>query len=228
MQGIMLLLLYLIAIAFAFLFSWCMSKKIQTHEKSFLIMELPPYRIPTFKNIFQNIKNAVVPFIKTAGKFIFSMSIILWFLASFQIAEGGIQSTDSIETSIISSVGHAIEPIIKPLGYDWKIGVALLSSFAAREVFVSTLATLYRINSDDPQSIIQTIKMQVNAESSLPVFSFATVISLLLFYAFALQCMSTIAAIRRETGTWKYALFSFFIMFCLAYASALVAYQVLK
>lgn len=227
-QGLTLLSLYILATVSALLFSWVMSKRIDTQERSFLIMELPPYRIPSFKNILINVQNAVVPFVKTAGKFIFSISILLWFLAAFQLKNGTIRATDNIESSIIASVGHRIEPVIKPLGYDWQIGVALLSSFAAREVFVSTLATLYHIHSDDTTSIISTIRHQVYPHTSTPVYGLATVVSLLLFYVFALQCMSTIAAIRKETGTWRYAALSFVIMFCLAYGSAFVGYSLLK
>lgn len=227
-QGLTLLSLYLLAIGSAFLFSYILSKRIHTEEKSFLIMELPPYRFPSFKNIILNIKNAVFPFVKTAGKFIFTISIVLWFFASFQIEDSKIKASTNIETSMIASLGHALEPVIKPLGYDWKIGVALLSSFAAREVFVSTLATLYQINSEETGTIIQRIKNQVNPQTLEPIFNLATVVSLLLFYVFALQCMSTLAAIRRETGTWKYALFSFSIMFLLAYSFSFVAFQILK
>lgn len=227
-QGLTLLSLYLLAIGSAFLFSWILSKRIDTNEKSFLIMELPPYRFPSFKNIILNIKNAVLPFIKTAGKFIFTISIILWFLASFQIEKGTLKSSTHIESSLISTLGHAIEPAIKPLGYDWKIGIALLSSFAAREVFVSTLSTLYHINSEETGTIIQLIRSQVNEDTLDSVFNFATVVSLLIFYVFALQCMSTLAAIRRETRTWKYAIFSFVVMFVLAYSGSFTAYQILK
>lgn len=228
-QGITLLALYFIGICFALLLGFVLNRSIESGEKSFLIMELPPYRFPSFKNIYQNIKNAVIPFVLTAGKYIFTISIILWFLASFQNDHSKISETESIEQSILADIGRFIEPAIRPLGYDWKIGVSLLSSFAAREVFVSTLATLYHFDSESAinQGIILKIKNQVHAETGLSVFTFASGVSLLLFYAFALQCFSTLAAIRRETGSWKYAVYSFFLMFSLAYGSAYIAYQFL-
>lgn len=226
-QGLTLLGLYLIGIVFALLFAFILDKRIDTKEKSFLIMELPPYRLPSLKNIASNIRNAVVPFVKTAGKFILSISILLWFLGSYHFDKDGLSKTP-IESSFLSSVGHKIEPVIRPLGYDWKIGVALLSSFAAREVFVSTLATLYHIDASDEESIFENIKKQVYPHTTQRVYTLATGVSLLLFYAFALQCMSTLAAIKKETNSWKYPMLSFGLMFILAYVSAFLAYQGLK
>ena len=226
-QGITLLGLYLIGIIFALLFAFVLDKIIDTKEKSFLIMELPPYRLPSFRNVVTNIKNAVLPFVKTAGKFILSISILLWFLGSFNVREGKIEKV-KIETSILSNVGKTMEPIIRPLGYDWKIGIALLSSFAAREVFVSTLATLYQIDSEDEGTIFEKIKSQKHPETNEPVYTMAAGISLLLFYAFALQCMSTLAAMKKETGSWKYPMISFIVMLALAYGSAWIAYSLLS
>jgi len=223
-QGLSLLGLYILGIVFALLFASILDKFIDTKEKSFLIMELPPYRIPSFRNILTNIKNAVIPFIKTAGKFILSISIVLWLLGSFQWRNGKLEKT-SIENSFLSNVGKSIEPAIQPLGYDWKIGIALLSSFAAREVFVSTLATLYQIDSEDEGTIFEKIKYQKNTITGQPIYTTAVGVSLLLFYAFALQCMSTLAAMKKETNSWKYPMFSFGVMFTLAYLSAFLAYR---
>ena len=226
-QGATLLGLYLLGVIFALLFAWILDKNIQTKEKSFLIMELPPYRLPSFRNVVTNIKNAVIPFVMTAGKFIISISIILWLLGSFHFENRQLERTH-IENSFLSQIGKSIEPAIRPLGYDWKIGIALLSSFAAREVFVSTLATLYQIDSEDEGTIFEKIKNQKNATTQEPIYTTAVGVSLLLFYAFALQCMSTLAAMKKETGSWKYPLFSFVIMFILAYSSAFAAYTIFK
>jgi ferrous iron transport protein B len=226
-QGATLLGLYLLGVIFALLFAWILDKNIQTKEKSFLIMELPPYRLPSFRNVVTNIKNAVIPFVMTAGKFIISISIILWLLGSFHFENRQLERTH-IENSFLSQIGKSIEPAIKPLGYDWKIGIALLSSFAAREVFVSTLATLYQIDSEDEGTIFEKIKNQKNATTLEPIYTTAVGISLLLFYAFALQCMSTLAAMKKETGSWKYPLFSFTVMLGLAYISAFLAFRVFK
>jgi len=226
-QGATLLGLYLLGGIFALLFAWILDKNIQTKEKSFLIMELPPYRLPSFRNVVTNIKNAVIPFVMTAGKFIISISIILWLLGSFHFENRQLERTH-IENSFLSQIGKSIEPAIRPLGYDWKIGIALLSSFAAREVFVSTLATLYQIDSENEGTIFEKIKNQKNARTQEPIYTTAVGVSLLLFYAFALQCMSTLAAMKKETGSWKYPLFSFVIMFILAYSSALAVYTIFK
>ncbi len=226
-QGATLLGLYLLGGIFALLFAWILDKNIQTKEKSFLIMELPPYRLPSFRNVVTNIKNAVIPFVMTAGKFIISISIILWLLGSFHFENRQLERTH-IENSFLSQIGKSIEPAIRPLGYDWKIGIALLSSFAAREVFVSTLATLYQIDSEDEGTIFEKIKNQKNATTLEPIYTTAVGVSLLLFYAFALQCMSTLAAMKKETGSWKYPLFSFFTMLTLAYACAFFSYNLIK
>lgn len=226
-QGLSLLGLYLLGIIFALLFAMILDRAIDTKESSFLIMELPPYRLPSFRNVITNIKNAIIPFVKTAGKFILTISILLWFLGSFRIVNNNIERAN-IETSILSDIGKGIEPAIRPLGYDWKMGIALLSSFAAREVFVSTLATLYQIDAEDEGTIFQKIKNQNHPKTNKPVYTLAVGSSLLLFYAFALQCMSTLAAMRKETGSWKYPILSFAVMFLLAYISAYVVYSVLR
>lgn len=227
-QGLSLLSLYALGVIFAMIFGWILNKNISSNEKSFLIMELPPYRLPSFKNIYINIKNAVVAFVKVAGKFILTISIVLWFLASFGWQNNSFQNA-KIEDSFAASIGKTIEPVIKPLGYDWKIGVALVTSFAAREVFVSTLGTLYNIGEEASEhTMIEKMKSQVYPDTKLPVFTLASGVSLLLFYAFALQCMSTLAAIKKETGTFKWAIISFVLMASLAYSSAFIAFQLLK
>ncbi len=227
-QGLSLLSLYALGVIFAMIFGWILNKNISSNEKSFLIMELPPYRLPSFKNIYINIKNAVVAFVKVAGKFILTISIVLWFLASFGWKNNSFQNA-KIEDSFAASIGKTIEPAIKPLGYDWKIGVALVTSFAAREVFVSTLGTLYNIGEEASEhTMIEKMKSQVYPDTKLPVFTLASGVSLLLFYAFALQCMSTLAAIKKETGTFKWAIISFILMASLAYSSAFIAFQLLK
>jgi ferrous iron transport protein B len=227
-QGLALLSLYFLGIFSAIIFSFVLNKIIKTNETSFLIMEIPPYRWPSMKNIITNIRNAVKSFVKVAGKFILTISIILWFLASFGYQEKTIKNVP-LENSFVAHIGKFIEPAIEPLGYDWQIGVALVTSFAAREVFVSTLGTLYNIGAEpDENTMLQTMKLQINPKTNTPVFTLATGISLLLFYAFALQCMSTLAAIRKETGTYKWAIISFISMSILAYLSALLSYKIIS
>ena len=228
-QGLTLLGLYALGGVSSIIFAYFLNRNLKTNEKSFLIMELPPYRFPSFTNIFNNVKNAVIPFVKTAGKFIFSISILLWFLASYGYQEKQLQRTP-IEHSIAADMGKTIEPVIKPLGYDWKIGVALISSFAAREVVVSTLATLYKIeeNVDNESTLIEKMRSEINPTTQKPVFTLATGLSLMIFYAFAMQCMSTLAAIYKETNDIKWPILSFSIMTTLAYICSFIVFQIFK
>jgi ferrous iron transport protein B len=133
-----------------------------------------------------------------------------------------------LEHSYIGRIGHAIEPAVRPLGYDWKIGIAIVSSFAAREVFVGTLATIYSVGSDDEQTIKSRMAAEINPILGGPLFNFASGVSLLLFYAFAMQCMSTLAIVKKETNSWKWPLWQLVVMSAIAYVVALAAYQFLK
>jgi len=178
-------------------------------------------------------------FVVEAGKIILLFSLILWFLSAFSphdqafIDQKVAQQTEvdsasvALEYSYAGYIGKTIEPIIAPLGYDWKIGIALLSSFAAREIFVGTLATIYSIGSEEEGSVINRLQSEIKPGTNLPRFDIATCLSLLLFYAFALQCMSTVAIVRRETGSWKWPLIQFGAMLLVAYFSALIGYQLL-
>lgn len=185
-----------------------------------------------------------------AGKIILAISIILWVLASYgpgnfnnakeivekEYASQNLSKEDielhvdsyKLEHSYIGSVGHAIEPVVSPLGYDWKIGIAIVSSFAAREVFVGTLATIYNVGSEDEGTIKSRMAAEVNPVTGGPLFNFASGISLLLFYAFAMQCMSTLAIVKKETNSWKWPLWQLVVMTGIAYVLALMAYQFLK
>ena len=180
-----------------------------------------------------------------------AISIILWFLASYgpgedfknaenivktEFASQNLSETDyqqkvashKLEHSFIGIIGHSIEPVISPLGYDWKIGIAIVSSFAAREVFVGTLATIYSVGNNEEETIKNRMAGEVNPILGGPLFNFASGISLLLFYAFAMQCMSTLAIVKKETNTWKWPILQLTIMSTFAYIVALIAFQVLK
>jgi ferrous iron transport protein B len=208
-----------------------------------------------FKNVAINVIEKTKAFVFGAGKIILAISVILWFLASYgptekfdnaeeivkkQMANGSFQTAEKkadfdnqvasfkLENSYIGLMGKSIEPVIKPLGYDWKIGIAVISSFAAREVFVGTLATIYSVGGNAEE---QTIKDKMAAEideNGLKIFNFASGISLLLFYAFAMQCASTIAITKKETNSWRWPLAQFIFMSGLAYLVAFVAFQILK
>ncbi len=252
LQGLAFAGLYVLgilaALVSALVFKWIL----KSEERSFLLMELPPYKFPYFKNIFLSVWEKVKTFILEAGKIILVISVILWALASFgpgnrmqeaeqeanQIAKT--QSLDDqahqdliaskkLEASFAGIMGKFIEPAIEPLGFDWKIGIALLTSFAAREVFVGTMATLYSIGSEEDELRIKDrLEKEVNPQTGEKVFTFATSISLLLFYLFALQCMSTLAVVKRETNSWKWPVIQFFFMSAMAYLASLAAYQLLN
>ncbi|HOZ51210.1 MAG TPA: ferrous iron transport protein B [Chitinophagaceae bacterium] len=229
LQGLVMMGLYLLGFFMALLMAYVLNFFISQKERSIFLMELPVYRMPQWKNIvFTMIQKARV-FVFDAGKIIFIISIILWALSSYgpgQNNDKWIEKT-SLENSYAGMSGKAIEPAIKPLGFDWKIGIALITSFAAREVFVGTMATLYSVDEEDSKTLRQKMETAVFTDGS-KVYTLATGTSLLLFYAFAMQCMSTLAIVKRETGSWKYPILQFIVMGLLAYLSSLLAYQVLS
>jgi len=189
-------------------------------------MEMPPYRIPLAITVFQQLFNRGKLFVLNAGKIIMAISIVLWFLASFPKSEEGIVSIP-IQDSYAGKIGHAIEPLIKPLGFDWKIGVGLITSFAAREVMVSTLATLYNVEEkgENVVGITQALKNDRNPVTGLPIYTPLVALSLMVFYVYAAQCMATFAIVRNETNTWKWPLIMIMYMTGLAYAGSLLVYQ---
>jgi len=251
LQATVLMLLYLIGFLTAILSAYALNKVLKIEKKSFFVVEMPNYKLPSLKNVIFEVLQKTKTFILTAGKIIFAISIILWFLASngpskFKNAnqivaqnnpelnaksESFTKNVDSykLQHSYIGYMGHFIEPVIKPLGYDWKIGIALITSFAAREVFVGTLATIYSVeNSGDTKTIQSRMKSEVNRETGKPRFDFATGMSLLLYYAFAMQCVSTLAVVKRETNSWRWPLLQLFFMTGLAYIVSFITYSVLS
>ncbi len=251
MKGIVLLGLYLIGVVAALLASLVFKWFVNSKQKSFLVMELPLYKMPRWNNLLVTLWEKVRLFVFDAGKIIFSISIVLWVLASFgpgdriaqavaaipkpvneQQVEAYEQevSSASLSNSYIGILGHAIEPAIKPLGYNWQIGIALITSFAAREVFVGSMATIYSVGEDfeEDSSLLDRMKSEKLSGTDQPVYTLASGMSLMLFYAFAMQCMSTLAIVLRETKNWKYPLIQFVYMTSLAYISALIVYQLLK
>lgn len=251
-QGLTLMLLYLLGFASAIIAAYILDRTLKIKSKSYFVVEMPSYKVPLFKNVLITVLEKTKTFLLDAGKIILAISIILWFLASYGPGEpfnnaaeivtletknqeiSEIELEDKIasyklEHSYIGIAGKSIEPIIKPLGYDWKIGIALITSFAAREVFVGTLATIYSVGSAGEEE--ETIKQKMAAEvhpNGEKIFTFASGISLLLFYAFAMQCMATLAIVKRETNSWKWPLIQLFGMTAIAYISALIAFQFLK
>ncbi len=246
-QGLMLLALYLLGVISTLAVAWYFTRRSKIPSNKFWSLELPVYRMPNWRNIWINVYQKTKSFVVEAGKVIFVISILLWLLASFspkgqdfiqaEYTKYTASTEDSsqmnqeafeLEYSYLGYLGKGIEPVIKPLGYDWKIGIALITSFAAREVFVGTISTVYSIGSDEDATIIERLRNEVNLETGEPRYNYATAISLLLFYVFALQCMSTLAIVRKETGHWKYAIWQFIAFFIMAYLFALAAYQLLS
>lgn len=250
LQALTLMFMYLLGFGAAIISAWMLDKVLQIRSKTFFVIEMPNYKLPLFKNVGITVVEKTKSFVLGAGKIILAISIILWVLASygpgdFNNAQAIIQqqnlerpiSQNELETEIAafklehSYIGHAgkfIEPAVKPLGYDWKIGIALISSFAAREVFVGTLATIYSVGNDDVETIKNRMAAETNLQTKKPLFNFASGVSLLLFYAFAMQCMSTLAVVKRETNSWKWPLWQLVIMTAIAYITALGAYQWFK
>ncbi|MCF8713436.1 ferrous iron transport protein B [Joostella atrarenae] len=251
LQGVTLMLLYLIGFGTAVFSALLLNKILKIRNKTFFVVEMPSYKLPLFKNVAITVIEKTKSFIFGAGKIILAISIVLWFLASngpseeFDNAAEIITSETSsqeispeelstkiasykLRHSYIGIAGKAIEPVILPLGYDWKIGIALISSFAAREVFVGTLATIYSVGSDEEETIKNRMAAETNPVTGEPLFNLASGVSLLLFYAFAMQCMSTLAIVKRETNTWKWPVAQLVFMTGFAYVVALIAYQLLK
>jgi ferrous iron transport protein B len=192
-------------------------------------LELPPYRIPMLQSIWWRILDAGKKFLLNAGSIILAMTIVLWFLASYPKAheESSLSSREQVAQSYAGQLGHLIEPVIAPLGFDWKIGVGLISSFAAREVIISTFSTIYNIEAGETGENIRL--RQILRNDRYPdgrlVFTPLVALSLLVFFVYAAQCMSTFAIIRRETSSWRWPLFMLFYMNALAYMAALIVYQ---
>jgi ferrous iron transport protein B len=251
-QGLVMMGLYLIGLVMALLVSYIAKLFIKNTEKSYFILELPTYRSPRWKNVMQTMIEKARIFVFEAGKVIMVISLILWGLSSFgpgnriknltakyenlKLQQGADIShlekefhTAKLENSFAGIIGKSIEPAITPLGYDWKIGIALVTSFAAREVFVGTMATLYSVGEADEKSLLLREKMQAAVKpDGSKVFNLASGLSLMIFYVFAMQCMSTLAIVKRETKTWKWPIIQLIYMTALAYLMSLLVYQLFK
>jgi ferrous iron transport protein B len=249
-QGLTLMGLYLIGFLMAIVSSSILNRLLKSPNKSYFVVEMPNYKLPLLKNVAITVWEKTRTFVVEAGKIILAISILLWFMASYGPGEkfsnaeqivtqqyvneafNGLELENKIasfklENSYIGILGKTIEPMILPLGYDWKIGIALISSFAAREVFVGTLATIYSVEREAEETIKKRMAGEIRNDGSR-MFNLPTGISLMLFYAFAMQCMSTLAIVKKETNSWKWPSIQLFSMTLIAYLSALIAYQILK
>jgi ferrous iron transport protein B len=251
LQGLVMMGLYLLGLVMALVVAYVAKWFIKIKEKSFFILELPAYRSPRWNNVLQTMISKPKIFVRDAGKVIMVISLILWALSSFGPpkkmdaisshyaelkAKPGADTilidkqlaTAKLENSYAGIMGKSIEPAIEPLGYDWKIGIALITSFAAREVFVGTMATLYSVGDEENNlKLKEKMKAAVRPDGK-PVFNLASGVSLMIFYVLAMQCMSTLAVVKRETRSWKWPIIQFVYMTILAYVMSLIAYQILK
>jgi ferrous iron transport protein B len=254
LQALTLMGMYLISIVAAVIVAFVMKLIIKAKERSYFIMELPVYRMPRWSNVLYTMYEKSKTFVFEAGKVIIAISIVLWVLATYgpakrfdsiekkyaqiELQKDSAQistlerdkAAEKLENSYAGILGHSIEPVIRPLGFDWKIGIALITSFAAREAFVGTMATIYSVDNGEGNEGTIRDKMRVakDANTGLPLFTFATGFSLMLFYAFAMQCMSTVAVVYRETKSWKWPVIQLVYMTFMAYVASLIAYQLLK
>ena len=249
LQGVVLMLMYLLGFVSSIIASVVLSKLIKQDSNAVFVIELPSYQIPQIRNLLHTLLTKTKSFVFDAGKIIVAVSIILWVLASFgpgdkfnnaedfvtqsELSEDTSVYQDALaayklEHSFLGYIGKGIEPAIKPLGYDWKIGIGLISSFAAREVFVGTMASIYSVGSkqDHTKSILEKLRQAKNSTTGLPTYTFAVSLSLLIFYAFAMQCASTIAIVKRETNSWKWPIIQTLGMTGIAYLGALITYSI--
>ncbi|MFT4576060.1 MAG: ferrous iron transport protein B [Polaribacter sp.] len=250
LQGFTLLCLYALGFATALVSAFLLHKTLKVKSTSFFVAEMPNYKLPSLKNVVFDVLEKTKAFVLGAGKIILAISVVLWFLASNgpqsykdvekniteNVANKNVLSADiqqkiaaaKLENSYIGIMGKSIEPAIKPLGYDWKIGIALISSFAAREVFVGTLATIYSVESDDEttSTIKERMRAEINPETGKKRFDLPVGMSLLIFYAFAMQCVGTLAVVKRETKSWKWPLIQLFGMGALAYLASFITFTI--
>jgi ferrous iron transport protein B len=252
MQGLALTAMYLFSLVSAVVVAWVMKYVLKARERGYFIMELPVYRMPRWNNVVHSMYDRAKTFVFEAGKVIIAVSVILWVLASYgpgnrfanveqkyrqpqykQATPDSLKrmiASEKLENSYAGSLGHVIEPVIKPLGFDWKIGIALITSFAAREVFVGTMATMYSVNGDAEkmESVQQKMRSARNTQTGEPVFTLAVAMSLMMFYAFAMQCASTVAVVYRETKDWRWPAAQFAYMTVLAYLVSFITYHLLR
>ena len=221
-----MVIMYFLGTVTAMLIALVISRFIDDAGNNSFIMELPPYRIPLARSVFYQLYIRGKLFILNAGRIIMAISIILWFLASFPNQDNKGQSVN-INESYVGKIGHAIEPLIAPLGFDWKIGVGLITSFAAREVVVSTLATLYNVEDtqDGMIGLSEALQNDINPLTGKPRYTPLVALSIMVFFVYAAQCMATFAIVKSETNSWKWPASMIIYMTILAYLGSLVVYQ---
>ena len=209
LQGLTLVVMYFLGTVTALILAKIFSRFIKEKSSSSFVMELPPYRVPITRSVIRQVFIRGKLFLVNAGKIIMAISILLWFLASFPKVDSSLTDVNPIHYSYAGKIGHAMEPVIRPLGFDWKIGIGLLTSFAAREVMVSTMATIYNVEDrgDETVNLREAMRNDVDEKTGVPVYTPLIALALMVFYVFAAQCMATFAIVRQETNSWKWPLF---------------------
>ena len=227
LQGLTLVVMYFLGTATALILAKVFSKFIKEKTSSSFVLELPPYHVPIPRAVLRHVLIRGKLFLINAGKIIMAISIVLWFLASFPKVDQPITDANPIHYSYAGKIGHAIEPVIRPLGFDWKIGIGLLTSFAAREVMVSTMATIYNVEAtgDNIVNLREAMRSDIDVKTGRPSYTPLVALALMVFYVFAAQCMATFAIVRQETNSWKWPLFMIVYLTILAYLGALFVYQ---
>jgi ferrous iron transport protein B len=228
-KSLIMLSMYLIGIVAAFLMAWLFKKTLLRSETPILLMEMPPYRAPSLTGIVLRMRERAWLFLKRAGTVILALSVILWSLMTYpKPSNPDATRSEQLSHSLAGRLGHALEPVIAPLGFDWKIGIGLIGSLAAREVFVSTMGIVYSVDGEAPDSAENSLGDAMRAEKrpdGTPVYTLLTGLALMVFYVLAMQCFSTLAVVRRETNSWGWPAFQFAYMTALAYGAALLVYQ---
>jgi ferrous iron transport protein B len=228
LPGLTLLSMYLLGLVMALSMAWLFKKTLLKGAAPLFIMELPPYRLPSMKSIVLQMWERSKLFLQNAGTIILGVSIVLWFLGTYPKSEG--TPAQQLEHSFIGRTGQMIEPLIKPLGFDWKIGIGIIASLLQREVFVSTMGTIYNIQNSDGESasisLHQQMRNDIDPVTGLPVWTALTAVCVMIYFVLAMQCLSTTAVVRRETNGWKWPLFQIAYMTALAYGATFFVYRI--
>jgi len=219
--------MYFLGLSMALLMAWIFKKSLLSGAPPVFIIELPPYHLPSIRSLLQLMWERSRLFLRQAGTVILGASIVLWFLATYPKSDGGTPA-QNLNRSFVGMAGHAIEPLIQPLGFDWKIGVGMVTSLIQREVFVSTMATMYNVQSEGggTVSLPEKIRQEKNPETGAPSLTALTGICVMVYYVLAMQCFSTVAVVRRETNSWRWPLFQIGYMTALAYTVTFVVYRI--
>jgi ferrous iron transport protein B len=243
-KSLLLLFLYFLGTVVALVFAWFFRRTLLRGPSPSMVMELPSYRVPQIGAVIREMLDRAMAFLKRAGTIIFALSIVLWFLMNYpqepptelagpanQVvaeavpgAEASPRESSRLEHSFAGRLGYALEPVFAPLGYDWRITVGVIASFAAREVFVSTMAIIYRVDAEENTSLVEAFR-NARRDNGEPLFTPLTCLSVLIFFVFALQCVSTVAVVRRETASWRWPLFQFAYMSAFAWLTAFLVFQ---